>query len=193
MIKCTKCIDNKLFIKIKWENSKEYWLNYDFNISWEFSILSFRKQQWWLWYKYKKLTMSISFWYLRCWIWYIHRILAINFIPNSENKPCINHIDWNKLNNNLDNLEWVTYSENTIHSVRKLGNKPNTQINHHFKNKKWELSKFSKKVFQYDLNNTLINTFNSLWECSKNVNIPISTICRNICNNRTIKNFIFKY
>lgn len=50
----------------------------------------------------------------------VHRELAIAFIPNPENKPCANHIDGNKLNNSLDNLEWCTHSENSIHAV-KLG------------------------------------------------------------------------
>lgn len=50
----------------------------------------------------------------------IHREVAKAFIPNTENKYTVNHIDGNKLNNRADNLEWMTYAENTKHAA-KLG------------------------------------------------------------------------
>ena len=52
----------------------------------------------------------------------IHRLVGIAFIPNCDNKPEINHIDSNPLNNNVNNLEWCNHKENVIHSY-KFGNK----------------------------------------------------------------------
>lgn len=46
----------------------------------------------------------------------IHVTVAKVFIPNPDNKPIVNHIDGNKLNNVVTNLEWATYSENTLHA-----------------------------------------------------------------------------
>ena len=51
----------------------------------------------------------------------IHRLVATYFLENLNQKPCVNHIDGNGLNNNLFNLEWCSYSENEKHSYDILG------------------------------------------------------------------------
>lgn len=63
----------------------------------------------------------------------IHRLVAESFIPNLNHKEQVNHIDGNKANNNVDNLEWCTCRENIIHAYRN--NLFEKQRNSH-KNKK---------------------------------------------------------
>lgn len=64
---------------------------------------------------YKRITLSISGKEER---WSVHRLVALLFVPNPEQKPQVNHIDGNKENNDASNLEWCTASENNKHAIR---------------------------------------------------------------------------
>lgn len=72
----------------------------------------------------------------------IHRLVGQAFISNPENYPCINHIDENKLNNNVENLEWITVKGNVNHGTR---NKRSSEYQH--------CKNFGKKRGIYKVNN----------------------------------------
>lgn len=58
----------------------------------------------------------------------VHRLIAESYIPNPDNKPCVNHKDLNRANNNVSNLEWCTHKENTNHSFQNGGGKRKLNI-----------------------------------------------------------------
>ena len=62
-------------------------------------------------------------------MFYTHRLVAEYFLLNPDNLPVVNHKDGNKLNNNVNNLEWVSYSDNTKHWHK---NKEKIQINREY-------------------------------------------------------------
>jgi len=105
----------------------------------------------------------------------VHRLLAEYFIPNPENKPCINHKDGNKLNNNLSNLEWCTYSENLVHAYEN-------NLRSSVKGKSNDYKYFRKKVAQID-GHVVVANYSSITEAAKAVNGQCTGICR-VCNDK---------
>lgn len=59
---------------------------------------------------------------------YVHRLVAISFLSNPENKGTVNHKDGIRNNNNISNLEWATQKENCLHGYRANGRKPTIGI-----------------------------------------------------------------
>lgn len=114
----------------------------------------------------------------------IHRLMAIAFLPNPENKPCVNHIDGNKLNLNLSNLEWVTYSENNKHAVDN-GLRKSPWIGKFGKN-----MPVSKPVLQYDIKGNYIQEFENARQTGINYK-HISACC--LGKRKTAGGYIWKY
>lgn len=81
----------------------------------------------------------------------IHRLVAIHFIDNPENKKQINHIDCNKQNNTINNLEWVTPKENQFHAKENgLRNNMPSGEKHTNYGKYAENSKSAKPIIRYN-------------------------------------------
>lgn len=113
---------------------------------------------------------------------YVHRLVAEAFIPNPHNYPCVNHKDECKTNNNVNNLEWCTYTYN---------NNYGTKIERISKNR--DTSKYFKPILQYTLDGVFVREWKSIAEAGRNGfnQGHITDCCRGV--RKTHKGFIFKY
>lgn len=103
----------------------------------------------------------------------IHRLVAKAFVHNDdkENKIVVNHIDGNKRNNTCTNLEWTTYSENSIHA---------------FSTGLTDSQKWSKRVNQYDQFGNFVASFDSISDANSKTKIDISGISK-CCRGKMIQ------
>ena len=107
----------------------------------------------------------------------VHRIIALTFLDNPNNYPVVNHKNGNRTDNNVSNLEWCSYKENTSHALNTKIYKPST-----------------KKVSKYSYDNILIETFDSIKKAEEKTGVGnrlISQVCRG--QKPTAHGYIWKY
>ena len=108
----------------------------------------------------------------------VHRLVALAFIPNTENKTEIDHINTIKSDNRLENLRWVTGDENNLN--------PLTQLHR-------AINKGEKKVNKYSLNGDYITTYDSVSEAAKSVGCVCGNFSSYIKRNPRYKGYIWEY
>lgn len=112
----------------------------------------------------------------------VHRLVATAFIPNTDNnKKQVNHIDGNKLNNNVYNLEWVTCQENCLHAFR-------TGLNHS------NGGNSAKPILAFDLSGNFITEYESTNDAARKLHLSTGNIWSVLAGKRKqVKGLIFKY
>ena len=113
----------------------------------------------------------------------IHRLVAFAFIENQNNLPQVNHIDENKLNNHVENLEWQTAKENMNFGTRAFRQNANT--NYNTISAKMKLTQRgkgnnnAKAVMQFDKSGNFIKRYDTLKQASVETNTNHSHIAEN--------------
>lgn len=120
---------------------------------------------------------------------YPHILVAKAFLPKPEEKLEVNHIDANKSNNTLQNLEWVTRRQNHFHAV-SLGLKPENPT----KGKSYKENPCVKPVYQYDRKGNFIKKWDSRREAAAFYNCDPNSISRAMNGEReSCKGYVWKH
>lgn len=121
---------------------------------------------------------------------FVHRLVAIHFIPNIENKKTVNHINGIKDDNRVENLEWATQKENNLHS--RLTGLNDISKRNILRGKNHPSS---KPIVQLDLNGNFIKEWESAKGCQRESNFFKQSNINNCANGKQkkYKNFIWIY
>lgn len=122
-----------------------------------------------------------------------HRLVAKAFIPNPDGKPMVNHKDENKLNNSVDNLEWVTHVENCRYGTAIKRRVQHFDYSKRSVNNAGQIAACSKPIAQFTKNGEFVRKWASASECARENGWAVSCIRRNCLGARpTAYGFVFK-
>ena len=108
----------------------------------------------------------------------VHRLVAITFIDNPDNKPFVNHRDENKINNCADNLEWVTHVENCRYGTAIERRTKHFDYSKRKINNAGQIEACSKPIAQYTKDGRFVRNWKSASECARKNGWQISNIRR---------------